>query len=380
MPAKVAIEKCADYEQVKVDAAVRSAVDALGGIGAFVKPGQRVLLKPNLLSGKPVEKGVCTHPAVFRATVALVREAGGDPFMGDSPGFGSARRVAQKCGLLEAADELGVEVVNFTEAVEVDNPWSKVYPKLHIARQVVEADAVINLCRVKSHGMMLMTMAVKNLFGCVVGLQKAKWHLDAAHNHRAFTEMLLSVYKLANPVLSIADAIVAMEGNGPGAGTPRPLGFIAVSPDAVALDSVIGDIVGLKPQWNLTATLGGEMGFGEPDLSKIDVSGPALAELRVDDFQFPRQGPPVEKRLPKIFDWLLGDAGVSRPEIDNGLCTRCSACIKTCPADAMALEEAGSEKFVRIDRKKCIHCFCCQEVCPENAISPRPGWLARILK
>lgn len=380
MPAKVAIEKCPDYQQLKVDAAVRSAVDALGGIGAFVKPGQRVLLKPNLLSGKPVEKAVCTHPAIFRAIAVLVREAGADPFMGDSPGFGSARRVAQKCGLLEAADELGVEVVNFTEAVEVDNPWSKTYPRLRLARHVIDADAVINLCRVKSHGMMLMTMAVKNLFGCIVSLQKAKWHLNAAHNHKAFTEMLLSVYKLANPVLNMADAIVAMEGNGPGAGTPRPLRFIAASPDAIALDSVIGDIVRLKPQWNLTASLGGQMGLGEPDLSKIDISGPPLAELRVDDFKFPRQGPPVEKRLPKILDWLLGDAGVSRPEINNALCTRCSACIKTCPAEVMTLQAAPPDGFVRIDRKKCIHCFCCQEVCPENAISPRPGWLAGILK
>jgi uncharacterized protein (DUF362 family)/NAD-dependent dihydropyrimidine dehydrogenase PreA subunit len=380
MSVKVAIERCADYDQERVNAAIRSAVDSLGGMDAFVKPGQRVLLKPNLLTGKPVEKAVCTHPAILRAVALLVMESGAEPFVGDSPSTGSARKAAEKCGLLEAALELGVELVNFSEAMEVENPHSKRYRTVSIARKVMEADAVISLSRVKTHAMMLMTMAVKNLFGCVVGTRKSQWHLRAAHDLEAFAEMLLSVYKLAGPVLNISDGIVAMEGNGPSAGDPRPLGIILASRDAVALDSVIGNIVGLRPDYNLTASLGGSMGLGESDLDKIEIIGPGLDEVKVSNFKLPRKGAPIENPGSRLARWIIGDAALTRPEINHELCTSCGTCIETCPAGAMSLRTKGRDRCVQIDRKRCIHCFCCQEVCPENAITPRTGRLARIFK
>jgi uncharacterized protein (DUF362 family)/ferredoxin len=348
-------------------------------MAAFVRPGQRVLLKANLLTGRPVAQPVCTHPTVLRAVAVSVIEAGATPFIGDSPAIGTARFVARKCGIRRVADELGIEVVNFTETEEVPNPNSPRYRTLTLAREALRADAVINLPRVKSHGLMLMTMAVKNLFGCVVGLQKSQWHFRTRRNIEAFTEMLLSVYRVVNPVLTIADGIVAMEGNGPSAGRPRPLGILLASADAVSLDRVIGEVVGLRPEFNLTALMGGRLGVGEADLSRIEVIGPGLDTVRVDDFELPHQGSPDNEVVTWPLAKYLGDAAVTRPEIDHKRCTLCETCIRTCPAEVMSLKARGDRKWVRIDRRECIHCFCCQEVCPEEAITPRTGWLARLL-
>ncbi len=377
MPATVAIQKCEDYDLQKVETAINNLIDSLGGMEKFIGPGQRVLLKPNLQVGKAASKAVCTQPEVLRVVASLVKQAGAEPFIGDSPAFGSARSVSRKCGIMQVAEELGIEVVNFAEAVEVPNPHSEHYRTLKLAREVIEADAVISLSRVKTHALLLMTMAVKNLFGCVVGRGKTQWHLRSSHNLDAFAEMLLSVYKLANPVLNIADGIVAMQGNGPNSGDPRPLGLIMAGTDAVAMDRVIGEIVGLKPNYNLTATLGTKLGLGEGSLENIQILGPALSEIKVSDFKLPHGGPPKDQRLPWPINRILGDSTVTIPEIDEKLCTACGTCVTTCPAEAMQIVERGDNKYVEIDRRACIRCFCCQEVCPEHAITPHTGWLAR---
>ena len=172
MKPNVVITKCNDYINEEVYRKIKDSVDLLGGIGAFVKKGERILLKPNLLSAKPPEAAITTHPAVVRAAIQLVKEAAGIPIVGDSPGIGSAAKVAQRCGIMAVAKELNVEVVDFATSITIDNPAGKTFKRLEIAKEAIEVDGIINLPKLKTHTQMFLTLGVKNMFGCVVGARK----------------------------------------------------------------------------------------------------------------------------------------------------------------------------------------------------------------
>src|SRR5450759_2906222 len=185
----VSIVKCADYDRERVFAAVRDAVDLLGGMQAFVKPGERVLIKPNLLKASSPEAAVTTHPEIVRSVIRLVREAGGVALVGDSPGMGDLRKVCEKAGILDVVQEEGAVLVSLDEAVEVKNQGR--FQRFEVARAAYEADAIINLPKLKTHGMTTLTGAVKNLFGCVPGKRKVQWHLTTGVNHEHFMTCLL---------------------------------------------------------------------------------------------------------------------------------------------------------------------------------------------
>ena len=220
----VSLTKVPDYDRGKMGEALERLLEPLGGMAAFVLPGERVLLKPNMLYGKAPECAVTTHPEVLRAVIDLVKNAGGVPLVGDSPGFGDIRKVAEKSGLLQVCTDTGAELVEFAEAVEVAG--TGLFKRLELARPYLEADRVINLPKLKTHEMMTMTCAVKNLFGAVVGHAKAGWHLKAGADREMFARMLLEIYLLRKPDLTIVDAITAMEGNGPGSGDPVHVGLL----------------------------------------------------------------------------------------------------------------------------------------------------------
>ena len=239
----VTIEKAGNYEREGVKAALVRLLAPLGGMSAFVKPGMRVLLKPNMLAAKPPEAAVTTHPEVLRAVIELVQEAGGIPLVGDSPGIGSTRRVAERSGMMAVIRETGARLVEFTASVEVTG--SGMFRRFSLARPYVEAEVLINLPKLKTHEMMTFTCCVKNLFGAVVGTGKAAWHLKAGADRELFARMLLEIYLLRKPELNIVDAITAMEGNGPGSGDPRQVGLLMAGVNPVAVDMVAADIMGI---------------------------------------------------------------------------------------------------------------------------------------
>ena len=369
----MALEHCETYAPDQVAKAVRAGVDAFGGMGRFVRPGQRVLLKPNLLAPEVSSKAVTTHPAVVEAVLGLVRECGGDAIIGDSPGLASARRVARKCGIAEVAARCGVPVVPFTEPVAVPAQEGQLFRQIELARTVAEAGVVINLPKLKTHGQMLMTMAVKNLFGCVVGRRKAQWHMRAGRDFELFARLLVEVCRAARPALHIVDAVVAMHGNGPGSGDPIPLGFVAVSDDPVALDSVLCRIVGVEPLDVLTTRLGAQHGLGIADPERIEIIGAGPAALRPKRFDLPRIVP-VEFG-PAWLRRLLRGRLRHRPDIRPDRCELCGVCVDACPAEAMTLADSA----VTIDPARCISCFCCQELCPHGAISIQRSRVSRLL-
>jgi uncharacterized protein (DUF362 family)/Pyruvate/2-oxoacid:ferredoxin oxidoreductase delta subunit len=366
----VSIVRCETYDDTEVLNRLRRSIDLIGGINAIVKEGHRVLLKPNLLQGKPQEKAVTTHPSIVKGIIQIVREAGGIPSIGDSPGIGSCLRAAEKAGIGRVAQEMDCPVVELDRPVLPEKRQGKYFRQLEIDRTALDADVVINLPKWKTHGMMLLTLGVKNMFGCVSGPRKALWHLKAGEDRTLFARMLVDVYRIVQPSLTVLDGVVGMEGNGPGSGNPIRLGLIMASRDAFNVDQIVCDLLRVPRKALPTNKVAMEDGIAEDGLEVVGVP--------VDQVKIPRfELPPLcglTWGLPLLMRMGLKSALTSKPTSDEALCVGCDRCVEICPPKALSSERGR----VAFDYKKCIRCFCCQEICPEGAISIKPGWALKI--
>ena len=370
---RVSIVRCAEYDRERTSAAVRRAVDLLGGMTSFIKPGEDVLIKPNLLKANRPEEAVTTHPEVVRAVIRLVHEAGGRTMMGDSPGFGDFKKVCEKAGLMDVIQEEGATLVDFDNPITVKNKGR--FQRFEVSRQAYEADAIINLPKFKTHGMTLLTGAVKNIFGCIPGKRKVQWHFNTGINHELFARMLVELCILLKPRLSIMDAIVGMEGNGPGSGDPRSVGVVIAGEDAVSVDVVSAAVVGLEPHRLPVLRAALAAGFGETRLDHITVMGEPVSHVAIKDFRLPPQAN-FEWPLPEWLRGTLKNAFTTKPVIRHGLCPQCGICQSHCPQGAISL----IEKRLEIRYRDCIRCFCCQEFCPRGAITVGKGWALKIAR
>jgi uncharacterized protein (DUF362 family)/Pyruvate/2-oxoacid:ferredoxin oxidoreductase delta subunit len=374
MKPQVVLARCQDYEQKRVEESVDRILVPLGGIGTFVHPEDTVLIKPNLLAPKASATAVNTHPVVVGAILKAVIRAGGRPFIGDSPGLGNARKNAERCGLEKVAADLNVPIVEFKESVPIGKIREGGFP-LELSGEALRADVIINVPKFKTHGQMLLTLGVKNMFGCVVGKRKAQWHLKAGVNRDAFASMVVQICAALSPDLTLIDGIVGMEGNGPGSGTPRNMGILAASRDPVALDTVMMDLIGIDPFRLATLRAAKESGIGETDLDRIEIQGEKIERLRIRDLKIPDSSD-LEWTLPDFLMGILKDSISAYPEPDPKMCQLCHVCIKACPQ--RVIEARGSR--LKIDTRHCIRCFCCQELCPHGAMKTRQGWLLRLLR
>jgi len=368
----VAIHSCQSYDTSEVETAVRAALSELGGIGAFVHPGDRVLLKPNLLAAHPPEKGVTTHPAIVEVVARLVQEAGGIVWIGDSPAgsIKGIKRFWRISGLLHVAERVGAELIPFETGALL--PKMKNGRRYFLSKWAEDADVVINLPKFKTHNLMLFTGAVKNMYGTLPGLQKGDFHRLAPHP-ADFAKVLLDVYELARPTLSIMDGVYEMEGNGPAAGRNRKVGLVFASTDAVAMDVVASFLMGYSPESLPTIREARERNVGVSDLKSIETSVQELESLRIPDFQLPSNW--KIRIIPKPILKALGKILWTRPVADPRKCIGCGICVENCPVEAMTL----INKLPIIDYKKCINCLCCDEICPENAMTQKKSFLAGIL-
>lgn len=352
-------------------------IDSLGGVSKYIKRGDRVLLKPNFLWYKPSKKAVITHPFVIRAVAEIVKDAGGEVIVGDSPGIGSALSVAEKSGLTPFIERLSGKIIDFEERVEVKTPENFVFKRFEIAKAVTESDLIINLPKIKTHAQMYLTLAVKNLFGCVVGKRKIQWHFMAGRDVDYFATMLVEFHKIVNSRLTIVDGITAMEGNGPGSGTPRDVNVLLGGEDCVAIDRVICEILGAKPANLRTLVMAEKLTIGEPRLENISLQGDPLDSVRVNDFEMASSVPLETMGLPGFLGRYFKNAFTSKPVINNSRCTLCLTCLENCPVEVISRKK-GESGPLKIDYRNCIRCFCCQELCPESAISVKKGWCLRI--
>jgi uncharacterized protein (DUF362 family)/NAD-dependent dihydropyrimidine dehydrogenase PreA subunit len=363
--------KCQNYEEAKVLSALRQSIDLIGGIQNFVKEGSHVLLKPNLLFGKSPEKGVTTHPSILRGMIQIVREAGGVPSIGDSPSVGSLTWTAEKAGIKAVADEMKCPLVEFNRPVLPPKGGGKTFKQLEIDQAVLEADVIINLPKFKTHSLTLLTLGVKNLFGCIPGPKKPLWHLKAGKDQETFAKILVDIYEIIRPSLTLLDGIVGMEGNGPNSGRPIPIGLILASGDSLSLDQIVCDLLGISRESLMTNRVAFEQGMGR---DPIDVLGERVEAVRISSFQFPTLSQ-IDWGLPKFLSKALKNALTSKPIIDQEICERCDRCAEICPPKALMKEG----KDLIFDYRQCIRCFCCLEVCQEGAIKIEPGWALKLV-
>ncbi len=379
-PSTVVAVPCDNYEPEKVCAAVRAGVQALGGFSSFLTPEERVLVKPNLLKPAEADSAVTTHPAVLRAVLQLLEEYGCTSVRyGDSPGHDTGTHALERIGFRADEAVFGAHLTPMTEEVRVDFPDGMTEKEFWFAREVTESDAIINVCKMKTHALMKITGAVKNLFGLICGTRKAREHMRFP-NDGLFARMLVDIHRCVKPRLHIMDAIVAMEGNGPGAGTPRSMGLLLFSSDPVALDAVFCALIHMNPETVQTNVQGEAMGLGNWHSDRIelllakpgeDASGTvmpleAFTEIYgASDFDAIREQTGFLARSLSVLSFFS-----RRPEIRTERCIRCGICIAHCPVPGKAISfQNGKDKPPVYDRKKCIRCYCCQEMCPQKAIT-----------
>lgn len=377
-PTMVSLKRVQDYHPGRVLDALRGCLGPLGGIQAFVSPGQRVLLKPNLLGGFPVERAATTHPAVIRAAILLVQEAGGRARVGDSPGMGTLNQAVRGCGLEPVLEETGAELVDFSEAHEFDSPDNRIARRITLTKVLLDTDVLITLPKLKTHGQMTLTAALKNQYGLIPGALKSQWHFRL-QQPRWLASLILDVNRTARPTLAILDAITAMEGAGPSSGRPRHIGALLASRDLAAVDTLACHLIDQDPRQVPLLVAAREEGFGCTDLEGIQVVGDDWRSLRVPDFEKIEQVEALIRLLPlpkPALNWVRRQWTVY-PEIIDGKCTRCGLCEKGCPVKPSAIHPKDPEQPV--DESRCIHCYCCHEFCPSHAIELRAPWMARYL-
>ncbi len=293
----VSLIRADSYAQEALRESLETLLEPLGGMATFVKPGNRVLLKPNLLTGARPSKECTTRPEVVYAVAQMVIEAGGKPFLGDSPAFGSAKGVAVANGYLPILENLNIPIIDFH-----GQRYQTVNEELNhllLSKEAMEADVVINLPKVKSHVQLVLTLGVKNLFGCVPGKMKAWWHMEAGLDPNRFGEMLVETARTINPNLTILDGIIGHEGNGPSGGEPRPLGILGASPDVFALDRAMVEILNVPPAQVLTVAASLRLGVGT-ELESIHFPHLHPNLLKIDDWRLPDKFIPIDFGMPRV--------------------------------------------------------------------------------
>ncbi len=384
--ATVAVVRCDDYTPETVDAAVRRAIDLIGGIERFVTPEAGVLLKPNLLQGQEPEKCVTTHPAVVAAVARLLVEHGCRVVIGDSPGAGivyseaNLRRGYSRSGFAAVAEETGAALNYDTGSEIVSFPEGEAVKQFPIITPALEADAIVVVSKVKTHMWTRMTGAAKNLFGLIPGLEKPVYHFRFQDEY-AFGRMLVDLNECMKPRLQIVDAVVGMEGDGPQAGSPRTIGVILAGSDYAAVDTVLARLIGMDPLEIGPIKSAVARGLFDPE--SLRTVGDDPAEFAIPDFQKPstyaggRTG--VWRRVVQAVVRRFGRTYAPRPGVIASSCIGCRKCERICPVQAISVVEGRAE----IDLARCIRCYCCHEICTEHAIGLSRGlpgrFLARLL-
>lgn len=377
----VAIAPCADYTKAACRAALKAVLDPIGGLD-FVKPGMKIAIKANLVSYMKPDQAATTHPELLIALVEMLKERGANAVIGDSPGglYNSVfvGRVYSATGMHSVA-QAGAELNHDFSQKDASFPEATVAKTFRYTGWLDDCDAIINFCKVKSHGMMGMSAAAKNLFGTIPGTLKPEYHFRFP-DPRDFARMIVDLNDYWKPALSIADAVVGMEGNGPTAGTPRHIGAVLASKNAHFLDLACAKLIGLKREDVPTLEAAFERGYIPETADMLTVSGD-LDSLVVPDFEH------LETRNSLLFkDTMKGKAGslfgdiaqkalCSKPKVKKTECIGCAKCANICPAKAIGMKK----KLPHIDRSKCIRCFCCQEFCPKGAMKVARPAIAKIL-
>ena len=417
---KVIVLSCDSYEEERIYTLLKRGLKELGGVGALINKEEKILLKPNLLKKAEVEKAVITHPVVVGAFARILREAGYENIvLADSCGHGTTKQVIQGTGMDTYLEKYQIPAIDYTKGVHVENPDGIQAKEFILPKELLEADCVISLSKMKTHALERITGAVKNSYGFIYGKNKAIGHTKYP-SADSFARMLIDLNQYVKPRLYIMDGITAMEGNGPGSGDPTAMNVILMSTDPVALDSVFARLVYLKPEMVPTNYHGEKMGLGnckeanievvvvkensqisverddgneaqknnkitvakkqcenadisaDENQSDINISCNIIPmEALIEQYGNPHFNVDRTKVRSNIWTKLAKALNIfqKKPYIEPDKCVRCGICVNSCPVPGKAVDFRNGKNHPPVyDYKKCIRCFCCQEMCPKKAI------------
>ena len=387
MDNRVALVKCANYEQSNVDDAVRSAFDLLGGVQNFVKKGQTVVLKVNLVSRATPDNATTTHPSVVEAVGKLVQSLGARVVIADSGGCAYTEAamsgIYKSSGMTDVAIRNGFELNSDYGVALAEYQDASVGKKFEVLSVLENADVIINLCKLKTHSFTGLTNAVKNMFGAIPGLTKVEMH-GKYRTLAVFGNFLYDIlgYLGDKIALNISDAIMAMEGPGPTSGTPRFVGAIIASTNPAACDVVGARLMSLDPRALPNINTGIERGWLDNDCS-VDILGANINDLIVKDFVtvMPNEFKPFSDKVPRWLQPAVHRMTTRRPVVNRRKCKGCKKCFEHCPVKAITMvpTKKGGIPKAKFDYSKCIRCFCCQELCPFQLVKVRSGIVYKIL-
>ena len=358
---KVSVLKCNEYNPDLIYNVIK---ESLANIDFQIPVNKTILLKPNVLSQAKPETAVDTHPAVLDALCKLLKENNNEIWIGDSGGisaYGGTKKAFQVSGIEAIAKKHNVRLISFEGSKRkkiIDNN-AKVLKEFIVAKEPFEVDLIINVPKLKTHVLMKYTGAVKNMFGCVPGGGKSEKHA-LAPNEDMFSNLLLDIYQNITPHLNIMDAIIGLEGDGPGsAGKPKKVGLILASKDAPSLDIEASRIIGYNPLDIKTIKHAIERNLS-PRIEDVEIIGEKNITI---DFKRPTMKTNLTSNMPKFLIKFVFNISSSRPYVKKEICKRCNICADVCPVKAINLSP-----YPKFDRKKCVLCYCCHENCPYNAI------------
>ena len=375
----VIIRPCSDYTPATCRAALDELLARAGGLD-WVRPGMRIGIKANLVAAMEPGKAATTHPALIKALVDIIKEKGATPVVGDSPGGIYTAAFLNRVYAASGMRDTGAELNRDFSTRPVELPEARVCKTAVVTGWLLDCDGIINFAKLKSHGMMGLSAAAKNLFGTIPGTMKPEYHFrfpDPAD----FADMLVDLDEFWKPRLHLVDAVVAMEGNGPTAGKPKAVGCLLAGENPHAIDLLCARLIGLEPDAVPTLAAARARGLCPADPEALEIDGP-WAQLVAPDFEIITersglqfQGSLGGGRAGALFSSFLGRSLAARPAVEKAACVGCRKCEQICPAKAITMRRGKPA----VNRGACIRCFCCQEFCPKGAMRVQRPPLARLL-
>ena len=378
--ADVVIVPCADYEAARCRAALETLLEKAGGLD-WVRPGMKIGIKANLVAAMGPETAATTHPALVKALVDIIQERGAETLVGDSPGGMYNAVFLNRVYAASGMSAAGVPLNHDYSTREIALPEGKLCRTATVTSWLLDCDAIINFAKLKSHGMMGLSAAAKNLFGSVPGTMKPEYHYRFP-TPADFADMLVDLDEFWKPRLHLVDAVLAMEGNGPTAGSPKPVGCLLAGENPHRIDLLCAKLIGLDPGTVPTLRAAQARGLCPERLEELAIDGP-WRDFVTEGFEIitERNGLQFQALMGggkrgELFSRLAGRLIAARPTVEKALCVGCRKCEQICPAKAITM----NNRKPAVDRKACIRCFCCQEFCPKGAMKVKRPPLARLLE
>lgn len=376
----VSVLRCDNYDIKNLKSILNKSLENIGGLRKYINKGDKVLLKINLVMAKKPESAATTQPEFLQALTEILIEYGAEVLIGDSPGgpFNelSLKNIYHVCGINNVIKNCSAKLNFNTDTNEVSNPSALILKRLTVVDMLNDVDKVISVARLKTHGMMKMTGATKNMFGIIPGAMKAEYHLNRP-DLDMFAKSMIDICIYANPILSFLDGIVAMEGNGPTNGTPRKLNMVVVGDNPFVVDMVASHSITNRPLSIPIIKNAVERGLCPKDINEINIVGENIDSFYVSDFKMPNvvNINPLKSKLPNFAETFINSNLQPKPIFVHNKCIGCRICFDNCPPHAISM----LENRPAVELNQCIRCFCCQELCPKDAIDIKRPVLYNII-